>query len=89
MKLLQKFAYFWNELKTRELMSYIFLALSVALFLGVLALVALGPRQPTTAEVAFWRSVSPSQPAELELYLKTWPHGAFVSLAKLRLKELR
>ena len=89
MKLLQKFAYFWNDLKTWPLMPSIFLALASASLLGVVALVVLAPGQPTYAEVAFWRSVNSSQRAELDLYLKTWPHGAFVSLANLRLDELR
>lgn len=69
----------------------IYTLVCVVLIVAVVALVTLtpsGPGQPTTAEIAFWRSVSPRQPAELELYLKTWPHGAFVSLAKLRLDEL-
>lgn len=92
MKLLQKFIS-QNDWETGiaylKITKVVFSLLAIVTW-TLLALDIWRSRQPPQPrhEIAFWRSVSPSQPAELQLYLKTWPHGAFVSLAKLRLKEL-
>lgn len=89
MQLLQKFI---SQKDWETGIAYYKVTIVAFSLLGIvgLALAALALSRPPRPrhEVAFWRSVSPSQPAELDLYLKTWPHGAFVSLAKLRLKEL-
>jgi hypothetical protein len=59
---------------------------------GILALLlALG--SPALAqepgEIEFWKSVQNSKnPAELQAYLDTYPHGRFVALARLRIAQL-
>jgi hypothetical protein len=40
-------------------------------------------------EITFWQSVKDSKnPAELQAYLQSYPHGTFAALARLRMKEL-
>lgn len=43
----------------------------------------------SSAEVTFWESIKDTRnPAELEAYLKTFPSGVFVPLARIRLQAL-
>lgn len=56
------------------------------LFFYPLPLVA---AQAGSAEITFWESVRDSKvPAELEAYLKAYPDGQFVPLARIRLNQL-
>lgn len=46
--------------------------------------------QGKSPEVAFWESVRDSRnPAEIEAYLKAYPNGRFVPLARIRLNKLK
>ncbi|MEJ2378313.1 MAG: PDZ domain-containing protein, partial [Pseudolabrys sp.] len=46
--------------------------------------------QVKSPEVYFWESVRNSKdPAELEAYLKAYPHGQFAPLARIRLEKLK
>ena len=46
--------------------------------------------QSDSGEISFWESVRDSKsPAELEAYLKAYPHGKFSTLARIRLDKLK
>jgi len=61
----------------------------------IVLVLAAGPavaQQPQgkSPEVAFWESVRDSQdPVEIEAYLKAYPNGQFVPLARIRLNKLK
>jgi TPR repeat protein len=66
---------------------------SAALIIGLsfIAAPALAQQpQPKSPEVAFWESVRDSKDAnEIEAYLKAYPNGQFVPLARIRLNKLK